>query len=140
MAKLVIIDDEAAILELMSKLCRAAGHTVFGYTTGMERKAGQSAPIALETPNGLSNVRATVAMARTSVPDSATSEFFINLVDNSATLDYRSPASPGYAVFGTVIQGMDVIDSIATQPTGTFNGFQDVPLTDVTITIAVQVK
>lgn len=110
-----------------------------GYTTGMVKKAGQTAAIALESNNGLSNLRGTVAMARTSDPNSATSEFFINLVDNTS-LDYVSASSPGYAVFGKVISGMDVVDGIALQPTGSVNGFSDVPLTDVTVTSVTQIK
>lgn len=110
-----------------------------GYTTGMVKKAGQTAAISLESNNGLSNLRGTVAMARTSDPNSATSEFFINLVDNTS-LDYVSASSPGYAVFGKVISGMDVVDGIALQPTGSVNGFSDVPLTDVTVTSVTQIK
>jgi peptidyl-prolyl cis-trans isomerase A (cyclophilin A) len=110
-----------------------------GYTTGLVKKTGQAAPIALESQNGLSNLRGTLAMARTDDPNSATSEFYVNLVDN-LFLDYRDSANPGYAVFGTVVQGMGVVDAIASQPTGTFNGAQNVPLADVTITSAVQVR
>ena len=110
-----------------------------GYTTGLVKKAGQLAPITLESNKGLSNLRGTVAMARTSDANSATSEFFVNLVANTF-LDYQSAASPGYAVFGTVTQGMDVIDAIAALPTGTQNGVANVPLTDVTINSASQVK
>lgn len=111
-----------------------------GYTSGMVKKPGQAAAIALESQNGLANLRGTLAMARTSVPDSATSEFFINLVDNPS-LNYQNSANPGYAVFGTVVQGMnEVVDKIAKQTTGTVNGFADVPLSDVTITLAVQTR
>jgi peptidyl-prolyl cis-trans isomerase A (cyclophilin A) len=111
-----------------------------GYTTGMVKKAGQVAPIVLETSlGGPSNLRTTVAMARTNVANSATSEFFINLVDNTF-LDFRSTASPGYAVFGTVVKGMDQADLIATQPTGVVSGFTDVPLTEVAISMALQVQ
>lgn len=110
-----------------------------GYTQGLVKKAGQSAPIVLETNKGLLNTRSTLAMARTSVPNSATSEFFINLVDN-ATLDYQSAERPGYAVFGKVVQGMDVVDAIAAQPTATFNSTADVPTTDITISIALQTQ
>lgn len=110
-----------------------------GYTTGLVKKAGQTAPITLESNNGLSNLRGTIAMARTNDPNSATSEFFINVVNNTF-LDYTSAASPGYAVFGTVLQGMDVADAIVAQPTGAVNGFADVPLTDVTIKSATQIK
>ena len=110
-----------------------------GYTTGLIRKPGQLDPIELESNKGLSNARATVAMARTNVFNSATSEFYVNLVDNTF-LDYKNAANPGYAVFGTVVQGMDVVDAIATEPTGVFNGSPDVPLTDITITMALQSK
>jgi peptidyl-prolyl cis-trans isomerase A (cyclophilin A) len=91
-----------------------------GYTTGMLKKEGQKDPIVLESNNGLSNLRGTVAMARTNVPDSATSEFFINHVDN-LFLNY-STTSAGYAVFGKVVQGMDVVDDIAANATGMLNG------------------
>jgi cyclophilin family peptidyl-prolyl cis-trans isomerase len=111
-----------------------------GYTTGMVKKAGQVAPIALETSlGGPSNVRSTVAMARTNAPNSATSEFFINLVDNTS-LDFKNAANPGYAVFGAVVKGMDQADLIAAQPTGVVNGFSDVPLTEVAISMALQVQ
>jgi cyclophilin family peptidyl-prolyl cis-trans isomerase len=110
-----------------------------GYTTGLVRKPGQLDPIELESNKGLSNARATVAMARTNVFNSATSEFYVNLIDNTF-LDYKNAASPGYAVFGTVVQGMEVVDAIAAVPTGVFNGSTDVPLTDITITMAIQSK
>jgi cyclophilin family peptidyl-prolyl cis-trans isomerase len=110
-----------------------------GFTTGMVKKAGQLAPIMLESNKGLLNTRAAVAMARTSISDSATSEFFVNLVDN-ASLDYQSPTYPGYAVFGTVLSGMEVVDAIAAFPTATFNGFADVPTADITITFAAQTQ
>ena len=110
-----------------------------GYTTGMVRKPGQLEPIELESNKGLSNARATVAMARTNVFNSATSEFYVNLVDNTF-LDYKNAANPGYAVFGTVVQGMDVVDAIAAEPTGVFNGSADVPITDITISMALQSK
>jgi len=109
-----------------------------GYTTGMVKKDGLKDPIVLESNNGLTNLRGTVAMARTNDPNSATSEFFINHVDN-AFLDY-STTNPGYAVFGKVIQGMDVVDAIASKPTAVSNGFADVPLEDITITAALQLK
>jgi cyclophilin family peptidyl-prolyl cis-trans isomerase len=110
-----------------------------GYTTGLVKKPGQATPIALESQNGLSNLRGTLAMARTNNPNSATSEFFVNLVDN-LFLDYRDSANPGYAVFGRVVQGLDVVDQIASQPTGVSNGVTDVPVSEVTITSAVQVR
>jgi cyclophilin family peptidyl-prolyl cis-trans isomerase len=110
-----------------------------GYTTGLVRKPGQLDAIELESNKGLSNARATVAMARTNVFNSATSEFYVNLVNNTF-LDYKNAANPGYAVFGTVVQGMDVVDAIAAMPTGVFNGSTDVPLSDITITMALQSK
>lgn len=82
--------------------------------TGAERQT-QAPPIVNEAENGLSNLRGTVAMARTAYPNSATSEFFINLADNSAKLDFREATYErfGYAVFGRVIEGLDVVDAIA---------------------------
>ena len=110
-----------------------------GYTTGLAKKAGQLNPIELESTNGMSNLRGTFAMARTNVANSATSEFFVNVVDN-LFLDYKDPTNPGYAVFGFVVQGMDVVDAIAAEPTGSVNGFADVPLKDVTISLFMQTK
>ena len=84
-----------------------------GHGRGDEGEDGRDrAPIKNESSNGLSNERGTICMARTSNPDSATSQFFINLVDNARSLDPR-PGSAGYAVFGRVIAGMDTVDSIA---------------------------
>jgi len=87
------------------------------------------APIALEAGNGLSNLRGTLAMARTGVPDSATSQFFINVVDNPR-LD---TAGGGYAVFGKVVEGMDVVDKIRMVPVGNKGPYQNVPVTPVVI-------
>ena len=86
-------------------------------------------PIALESRNGLSNTRGTVAMARTAVPDSATSQFFINVADN-ARLD---EAGGGYAVFGKVVEGLDVVDKIKAMPTRAQGMHQNLPVTPVTI-------
>ena len=110
-----------------------------GYTTGLVKKTGQLNPIPLESNNGLTNKRGTLAMARTSVFNSATSEFYINLADNFS-LDYKNAANPGYAVLGTVTQGLDVVDAIAAEPTGMLNGFIDVPLSDITINLVLQSK
>lgn len=87
-----------------------------------------------EATNGLKNVRGTLAMARTSVVDSATSQFFINVVDN-AFLDHagKTPDRFGYAVFGQVIEGMDVVDAIRNVKTGNKSGHQDVPVEPVVI-------
>jgi cyclophilin family peptidyl-prolyl cis-trans isomerase len=101
-----------------------------GFTPdGTEKTTGD--PIALESDNGLKNERGTIAMARTSNPDSATSQFFINLIDN-AFLD-KSSGSDGYAVFGEVVEGMDVVDAIAGVKTSTKGAFQDWPEEDVVI-------
>ena len=88
-------------------------------------------PIALESHNGLSNVRGTIAMARESAPDTATSQFFINVVDN-ARLD-GSGSRDGYAVFGHVVSGMDVVDKIRSVPTTSRPPNDDVPVQPVTI-------
>lgn len=109
-----------------------------GFTTGMAKKTGQGAPIVSESKNGLSNVRGSIAMARMDDKDSATSEFYINHVDN-LYLDY-SATSAGYTVFGKVVQGMDVVDTIAGKATGFFNGYANVPLAEITISGALQVK
>ena len=92
------------------------------------------APIKNEADNGLKNLRGTIAMARTQDPHSATAQFFINLKDNSF-LDHteKSPAGWGYAVFGQVISGMDVVDQIASVETGSVGYHEDVPIDDVII-------
>ena len=110
-----------------------------GYTTGMVKKTEQSAPIELESNKGLSNLRGSLAMARTFLPNSATSEFYINLIDN-LSLDYKNAANPGYAVFGKVLQGMDVVDAIAAEPTGVVGGMSDVPLADIALSLALQTQ
>ena len=104
-----------------------------GFTTDFEQKETR-APIKNEADNGLLNLRASVAMARTPDPDSATSQFFINYAD-SAFLNHTSPTSQGwgYAVFGRVIEGMDVVDAMAKAPTGSRGGHQNVPTTDIVI-------
>jgi peptidyl-prolyl cis-trans isomerase A (cyclophilin A) len=109
-----------------------------GFTADMAQKPTK-APIPLEAKNGLKNERGTVAMARTAVPDSATSQFFINVVDNPR-LDYPSPDGNGYAVFGRVVAGMDVVDKIRKVETGNKGGHQNVPVTPVAIRSATIVK
>ncbi|MBL8337276.1 MAG: peptidylprolyl isomerase [Rhodoferax sp.] len=108
-----------------------------GLTTGMVVKTPTYDPIPLESNNGQLNLRGTIAMARTNVADSATAQFFINLVDN-AFLNYASAGSPGYAVFGAVVTGMGVIDNIATTATTTVGAYADVPVADILITGAMQ--
>jgi peptidyl-prolyl cis-trans isomerase A (cyclophilin A) len=105
-----------------------------GFTEGMIQKPNR-APIAPESTNGLKNVRGTLAMARTSDPNSATSQFFINVVDNPR-LDYPSFDGVGYTVFGNVVEGMDVVDKIRAVPTGHRDAFENVPLTPVVIKTA----
>jgi cyclophilin family peptidyl-prolyl cis-trans isomerase len=103
------------------------------FTVDMTSKKTRT-PIKNEAANGLRNLRGTIAMARTSVVDSATSQFFINLKDNGF-LDYRNrtPQGYGYAVFGKVIAGMDVVDKIGSVRTHTFRNFSDVPVEPVVI-------
>lgn len=104
-----------------------------GFTPDMRQKSAK-APIKNEAGNGLGNTRGTIAMARTNVVDSATAQFFINVVDNGF-LDHRdnSPQGFGYAVFGKVIEGMDVVDKIKGVRTQSKMGFQDVPAETVVI-------
>ena len=108
-----------------------------GYTADLSRKETR-APIKNEADNGLKNARGSIAMARTRDPHSASAQFFINVVDN-AMLDYKAPDARGwgYAVFGRVAEGMDVVDKIRVQPTGVQGGFRDVPKKTITITRAV---
>ncbi len=112
-----------------------------GFTSGLAARTPTYPAIVLESTNanGLSNLRGTVAMARTNVANSATSQFFINHVDN-LFLNYSGSLSPGYAVFGRVVSGMDVVDRITTLPTRTVGAFENVPQTDVTILSAQQTR
>lgn len=102
-----------------------------GFTAAMAQKPTRG-PIPLEASNGLRNDRGTIAMARSGNPNSATSQFFINVVDN-AGLNAPQPDGFGYAVFGKVSSGMETIDKIRTLPTGNKAGMQNVPLTPITI-------
>jgi cyclophilin family peptidyl-prolyl cis-trans isomerase len=105
-----------------------------GMLPGMKQKQTHS-PIKNEATNGLKNLRGTLSMARTNDINSATSQFFVNLVDN-AFLDHQGPRNYGYAVFGRVTEGMDVIDKIAAVRTGSSRGHDDVPVEDVVVTSA----
>ena len=143
------LDDAAAPLSAANFLAYAAkGHfdgTVFhrvikgfmlqggGFEPGMKQKASD-APIQNEANNGLKNKRYTLAMARTSDPHSATAQFVINTVDNGF-LDHTAPSAQGwgYAVFGRVVKGMDVVDAIEKVRTGRKGFHDDVPLEDVRI-------
>ena len=104
-----------------------------GMTEDMQQKATR-APIKIESSNGLKNLRGTIAMARTSDPNSATAQFFINLVDNSF-LDYRDSSRDGigYTVFGKTTEGIEVVDTIAKVKTGRSGMHSDVPVEAVKI-------
>ena len=105
-----------------------------GFTPDMQQKATK-APIPLESQNGLSNVVYSIAMARTNVPDSATAQFFVNVVNNK-NLDYPRPDGHGYAVFGMVIKGTETIDKIKAVSTTSKRPFADVPSTTIVINSA----
>ncbi len=104
-----------------------------GFDSKFQQKTTH-APIKNEADNGLKNKRGTLAMARTNDPQSATAQFFINYKDNSF-LDFTAPNPQGYgyAVFGEVVEGMDIVDQMAQQPTSNRGGHQDVPKTDIVI-------
>ena len=143
------LDDVKAPVSVANFLAYAAkGHydnTVFhrvipdfmiqggGMEPGMKQKP-TDAPVANEANNGLKNARYTVAMARTSAPHSATAQFFINTKDNGF-LDFKSESAQGwgYAVFGRVVGGIEVVDAIGAVRTGRKGGHDDVPLDDVVI-------
>jgi len=112
-----------------------------GFTAELKRKPTLD-PIVNEAPNVLKNVRGSIAMARTNVIDSATSQFFINLKDN-VFLDHSgvSPATYGYAVFGQVVEGMEVVDAIARKKTRGLNGlFKDLPVDAIVINGVMYLK
>ena len=143
------LDDEKAPVSVANFLAYAAkGHydnTVFhrvikgfmvqggGFEPGMKQKPAD-ASITNEANNGVKNKHYTLAMARTSAPHSATAQFFINATDNTF-LDFKSesPQGWGYAVFGRVVAGMDIVDAIERVSTGRKGGHDDVPLEDVVI-------
>ncbi len=109
-----------------------------GFTPDMAQKP-MRAPIPLEAGNGLKNDKYTLAMARTGVPDSATAQFFINVKDN-AMLNAPQPDGHGYAVFGKVVEGTDVVDKIRAVATSNKGPYQNVPNTPVTINSATVVE
>ena len=109
-----------------------------GMAPGMKKKETKD-PIKNESSNNLSNARGTIAMARTNVADSATSQFFINVKDNSNLDREKAGDGVGYCVFGRVVKGMDVVDAIRKVETGTSAGQGDVPKDDVVIK-SVKVK
>lgn len=110
-----------------------------GFEAGMVQKETH-APIPLESNNGLTNKRGTIAMARTMDPNSATSQFFINLKNNHFLDANQSPDGNGYAVFGQVVSGMDTIDKIAQVKTHSVGYHDDVPLRNVVIKKATVLK
>jgi peptidyl-prolyl cis-trans isomerase A (cyclophilin A) len=103
-----------------------------GYKPDLSEKTTR-APIPLESRNGLSNVRGSIAMARTGIPDSATSQFFINVADNLFLDQPNARDGNGYAVFGKVVEGMDVVDKIKGMPTQPKGMHENLPVTTVTI-------
>jgi len=104
-----------------------------GMTADMQEKKGARPPIKNESDNGLKNETGTLAMARTSVPDSATSQFFINVKDNSFLNRESAPDKVGYAVFGKVVEGMDVVKKIEQAKTASKGPHQNVPVDTVVI-------
>jgi peptidyl-prolyl cis-trans isomerase B (cyclophilin B) len=149
------LDDERAPASVANFLAYVnAGHydgTVFhrvirgfmvqggGFEPGMKQKR-TNAPIANEAKNGLKNKHYTLAMARTSDPHSATAQFFINTTDNSFLDNDRAGDGWGYAVFGRVVEGTEVVDAIESVKTGNKGGHGDVPLEDVRIERATEVS
>lgn len=110
-----------------------------GYTSDLQQPATLAA-IALESNNGLSNLRGSIGMARTSVANSATSQFYFNVVDNT-TFDYSNATNPGYAVFGKIVTGLTIMDQIsAVQTTVSGSNFLYLPVTPVVINSAVQTQ
>ena len=110
-----------------------------GFTADLQEKPTR-APISLESRNGLSNLRGTLAMARTSVPDSASAQFFINVGDNLNLDAAKSQDGNGYAVFGKVIEGMAVVDKIKAVPVGNQASHQNVPKQPVIIQQATLIQ
>jgi peptidyl-prolyl cis-trans isomerase B (cyclophilin B) len=148
------LDDERAPASVANFLAYVnAGHydgTVFhrvirgfmvqggGFEPGMKQKR-TNAPIANEAKNGLKNKHYTLAMARTSDPHSATAQFFINTTDNAFLDNDRAGDGWGYAVFGRVVEGTEVVDAIESVKTGNRGGHGDVPLEDVRIERATEI-
>ncbi len=113
-------------------MIQGGGFTGDFYSKGPASQKATRDPIPIESQNGLKNDTGTIAMARTSNPNSATAQFFINVVDN-ASLNYPSPDGYGYAVFGKVVKGMDVVNAIRAVKTQRVGPFSDVPVDAVRI-------
>ncbi len=109
-----------------------------GFTSDMQQKPTR-APVVNEAATGLPNERGTISMARTNDPNSATSQFFINTVNNP-NLDYKNAGNPGYTAFGRVVKGLDVVDAIAGVATGNRGMYQNVPTEPVVIEKATVVS
>ena len=123
------------------------GGFVSDVTNTIAQKANSTAPIVLESNNGLSNLKYTLAMARTSAPDSATSQFYFNAANNSASLDYKASTfgANGYAVFGKAISGTNILDSMnavanATLSGGAYSGYPNVPTTALVLQSATRTQ
>ena len=110
-----------------------------GFEPGMKEKKTRD-PIKNEASNGLSNLKGTLAMARTGEPNSATSQFYVNVKDNTNLDKAKDPRGVGYCVFGRVIEGMDVVEKIKGVETGTSKGHDDVPTKDIVIKSVKVVK
>ena len=110
-----------------------------GFEPGMKEKKSRD-PIKNESSNGLSNLKGTIAMARTGEPNSATAQWYVNVKDNTFLDKAKAADGVGYCVFGRVIEGLDVVDKIKAVGTGTAKGFDDVPTTDVVIKSVKVVK
>jgi peptidyl-prolyl cis-trans isomerase A (cyclophilin A) len=105
----------------------------------MFEKPGASGSIVLESNSGLKNTRGSIAMARGSNPNSATTQFYFNLVDNPK-LDYQNEGSPGYAVFGKIVNGLGVLDIMTQISTASLYGLDNVPTSNIRINSAVQIQ
>ena len=110
-----------------------------GFEPGMKEKKSREA-IKNESSNGLSNLKGTIAMARTGEPDSATAQWYVNVKDNTFLDKAKARDGVGYCVFGRIIEGLDVVDKIKGVDTGTAKGFENVPTTDVVIKSVKVVK
>ena len=128
-------------LTLLHRAIPARGIVAGGYTTGLVGKAATQPAIVLESNNGLKNVRGTLGMVRAEAFDSATTQWYINTADNP-DLDYVDAAQPGYAVFGTVLTGLEVVDAITAvaTKTDTAKNMPDVPVTEIRISAMSQTR
>lgn len=124
--------DDLVFHRVIANFVVQGGGFYYDENGDLQYKSATYPPIKNEADNGLSNEMGTIAMARTSDPNSATSQFYFNLVDNPS-LDYKDPSNPGYCVFGKVIDGWSIVQQIGALPTTSENGMSDVPMVHVTI-------